>query len=275
MFCKNCGNELNDNEKYCGKCGTKVDENKSKKEPIKIKLTHCLVVLALLFTIPICIVFMNKNQQPISSVSELKKDNTVTEKNNNSTNTNVTNNSQASSKASLSIIDKNTLEIKISAKTLINTMIDVKNESIKDDRNIHIPLTYTESLEDNNGEKVNAYQVGYETLSSPVYLIIANAKTDYIYRIAVYYPYSQQFGTELNETAIANYYDILGKALERLNQKDLYDTIISVRSYMEELPEDEEISSDWNIKGIHFTQSEGPTNKFGNISGFYCIYGTK
>lgn len=78
MNCKNCGNELEENEKYCGKCGTKVEnnisnvetksnENTDNKEPIKIKFTYFIIGIVILFLIPVCMVFINSSNGLISS----------------------------------------------------------------------------------------------------------------------------------------------------------------------------------------------------------------
>ena len=51
MFCRNCGNELKEEEKFCGKCGKKVNgeivkkDCVNKKQPIKIKFTHLMIII--------------------------------------------------------------------------------------------------------------------------------------------------------------------------------------------------------------------------------------
>ena len=37
MFCKNCGNELKDEEKFCGKCGQRVSDEIVKKDSVNKK----------------------------------------------------------------------------------------------------------------------------------------------------------------------------------------------------------------------------------------------
>lgn len=175
----------------------------------------------------------------------------------------------------LDVIDTEKNEIKINAMELVNAMIDIKNELDDKERNIPNPLVYVKENSNNNGEEVISYKVGYKTLNSPVYFIISSASTNNIYRIAVYYPYKNSYGTELNNSAIENYYNILGQALTRLNHKEVYDTILDVKDYVGNHFDDGTITPDWNIRGISFTQVDGEKNVYGTISGFYNIYGTK
>ena len=49
MKCKKCGNELENDIKYCGKCGQKV--NKPEKPYIKIKFTNLIIIIGILVII--------------------------------------------------------------------------------------------------------------------------------------------------------------------------------------------------------------------------------
>lgn len=62
MFCINCGKEIEEGEKYCGKCGTKVQSEACKKnEPIKIKLTHLIIVLVIIAILTTAGIFVYSN----------------------------------------------------------------------------------------------------------------------------------------------------------------------------------------------------------------------
>lgn len=53
MFCKNCGNEIKEGERFCSNCGKKVNAPKKlklKKWQLVISLTVIIFILALLFT---------------------------------------------------------------------------------------------------------------------------------------------------------------------------------------------------------------------------------
>lgn len=61
MKCKKCGNELKEGEKFCGKCGTKVDEkiiiennttnNESLKATVKVKSNYLVVIIIVVILI--------------------------------------------------------------------------------------------------------------------------------------------------------------------------------------------------------------------------------
>lgn len=65
MFCKNCGNELKDDEKFCGKCGQRISDKivkndvANKKEPIKIKFTHLMIVIGIVVIVAGVAISMN------------------------------------------------------------------------------------------------------------------------------------------------------------------------------------------------------------------------
>ena len=88
MYCKNCGNEIKENENFCGKCGTKVNDNISnintdtdtnthkinKKEPIKIKFSYFIIGIIILFLLPTFIVFIKNSNSDIQPVGEATRD---------------------------------------------------------------------------------------------------------------------------------------------------------------------------------------------------------
>ena len=72
MKCKNCGNEIQENDEFCGICGTKVKTN----EPIKIKFTYLIIGILILFlVIPIGTMIYNNKQKPIENSTNYDKAN--------------------------------------------------------------------------------------------------------------------------------------------------------------------------------------------------------
>ena len=90
MFCRYCGNEIKENDKFCGKCGTKTDnnlanentianasENKTNaKEPIKIKFTYIVVgIIIILVLVSVYIAYINGSKSVLNQASTVVKDN--------------------------------------------------------------------------------------------------------------------------------------------------------------------------------------------------------
>ena len=82
MYCRKCENELKENEKYCSKCGSKIENDEIKKsndftvttntneniKPLKIKLgTIAIIVVASSLLVLGGIVLINSSSSPISS----------------------------------------------------------------------------------------------------------------------------------------------------------------------------------------------------------------
>lgn len=65
MKCPKCGNEILDEENFCGKCGQRVsdeivkNDSVNKKEPIKIKFTHLMIVIGIVIIIAGATISMN------------------------------------------------------------------------------------------------------------------------------------------------------------------------------------------------------------------------
>ena len=65
MYCKNRGNKLEEYEKFCGKCGQKVNDEiikngfDNKKEPLKIKFTHLMIVIGIVIIVAGVAISMN------------------------------------------------------------------------------------------------------------------------------------------------------------------------------------------------------------------------
>ena len=75
MKCKKCGNEISNGEKFCGKCGTKVEINNSneninvnKNKIRNIKPAYVVVgVIVIIFIISICVTINNNKSSTITS----------------------------------------------------------------------------------------------------------------------------------------------------------------------------------------------------------------
>lgn len=92
MYCKNCGNEIKEDEKYCGKCGaeskiyntTNNSENAiNDKKIIKIKFNHIIIGIIAVFVVLIMISFgmtyINSKDGVTSTV--ISQSDTITSKN--------------------------------------------------------------------------------------------------------------------------------------------------------------------------------------------------
>lgn len=90
MFCRNCGNEIKENEKFCGKCGAKIDNNLANentianadedktnvKKPIKIKFTYVVIgIIVILFLLAGVIAYINDSKSVLNQASTVVKDN--------------------------------------------------------------------------------------------------------------------------------------------------------------------------------------------------------
>lgn len=74
MFCKNCGNEIQ-GEKFCGKCGNKVDLNVEKetnniKKKRNIKPIYLIIgIIAIILIISMVIMINNNNKEVVKQAS--------------------------------------------------------------------------------------------------------------------------------------------------------------------------------------------------------------
>lgn len=61
MFCINCGNKIEEGEKFCGKCGTEVQNKVNENQPIKIKLSNLIIVFVIISALIVggVLVFLN------------------------------------------------------------------------------------------------------------------------------------------------------------------------------------------------------------------------
>lgn len=131
MFCKNCGNEIKENEKFCGKCGKKI---------INSKVYIILGIIFLLIFI-ICIFTFQPGKTKVISNNVANN----LEKNQNQINNN------------LSVIDSENKEFKINAEELINEIINSDKSITEKNRELG-GFEYSKKLV-NSSTKYNTYSV--------------------------------------------------------------------------------------------------------------------
>ena len=270
MKCNNCGNKLNGNEKFCGKCGTKINnEILEEKKTISIKFNTLIIIISIVLLLFVVVVFAIRKENTNDNLQE--------------------NSNQASSSENknrlLSIIDEEKKEFKINIKELANAIIIANDEMEEENRDIiktKMEYQITTRKDETTNEDVTIYVIQYKNYSQfldPPIMLVANTTTQNVYRIFVGYPYLNGYGTEMNTAAILKNYNILNRALLKLNQNDLYDTIASIDKYMADLYEAGDktarISSDWNMNGVYVGSIDGSINNDGNLSGYYRFYGAK
>lgn len=79
MYCKNCGNEIKGEEKFCGKCGNKIEievktntttNNADNKKNLKVKPIYIVIgIIVVIFVIALGISMSNNNSSVIESAS--------------------------------------------------------------------------------------------------------------------------------------------------------------------------------------------------------------
>ena len=77
MYCPNCGNKLNDNDKFCTKCGFNMKEEESEH---KLPLGPVIVIIVAVMAIAVSGIFMfnqwqksEKNSETVSNSKEEKQ----------------------------------------------------------------------------------------------------------------------------------------------------------------------------------------------------------
>ena len=193
MKCKNCGNELEKADKYCGKCGSKIIIEKNTNNVIKIKFNYliCAVFIALALVLGIVIVIFNLNQK--------KTDFDV----------DITELSNAIIK-SQKVIDKD---------SKFSSDLSYKVENIKDEAAGENAIVYTLEYKD------------FNSMVIPPIMLVANANTKKVYKIYIAMPYSS--GTTLNTSALERNLTMLATALNVVNKKDLKNDIFKIIDKMQ------------------------------------------
>ena len=274
MFCRNCGNEIKENENYCGKCGFKVEDdtfnNTSSntiynKEPIKIKFSHFLIgIIIILFIFSIIVLMINKQQNNLSEVESIKDTINITSTNN------TTNNKV------LDVIDKENEEFKINGMELLTALVNSAGQRAKED-NEELLLEFDyKRLDNDKNDNMISYIIGstFQLQGQgvfPAFEIGVNETTENVMYIAISYPYEGNSGREYSNTAIAFNYRLLKIALTNINQTELFDTIYTI----EKNAENEELQKQYfenGLKGIYFGFTDGYERSNGTISGEYCTF---
>lgn len=85
MFCKNCGNETKDGERFCSKCGTTVEQNRvplesgtitlgnnPKKTNLKVMITLLVIIMLLVFlVVKLVSCIANVSQDPAIHINSI------------------------------------------------------------------------------------------------------------------------------------------------------------------------------------------------------------
>lgn len=274
MFCSKCGNEIKENERFCSKCGNQIESNieqvtnnqgnnsnlsnTTKKTIITVS---CVVILLAIIAGVVMNVAFNSNGV-IQTASSLE------------------NTSKEEKQKILDVIDEDKGEFKINAQTLIQAIKEVNDEIEQEERApFKSPITICDKSTQTNPatqKQVTSYVLGNSLSSvnsSYPFIIISNTDTNNIYRICVYHPYLNGYGTEANTTAIIRNYKILFRALEKINQDELGRAIYDMEKHIESATAS--IPGEFNIRGVHISGADGAVNKYGNKTGVYYIYCTK
>lgn len=107
------------------------------------------------------------------------------------------------------------------------------------------------------------------TLTDYPFLIVENKDTGNVARICIYYAYSQNTGTELNAEAINLNYLLINSALKNIGQQELANVISTIKNKVSSANND-----DVPVKGIEYGTMNGSKNSYGNLKGFYLMFGT-
>ena len=206
---------------------------------------------------------------------------TTTTLNNSNTSSQVSANREETENKVLDIIDKENKEFKINVNDLADELIKVKKEEEEYNRvafKSEYELKVIETV-DNYGNKIKGYYLS-DKLGElyryyvPSFMFHTNIN-DNIFQIAVLHRYSADYGTNELETSDDSY-TWLYKALNNLGYNELSITIEKLRQEISDsINNKTDISSEFNINGVHIRVSEAGTNKYGNIQGLYFGYALK
>lgn len=251
MICKKCGNEIEENEKFCGQCGRRIHQKATKKGIVFLSIGICLVIIYLIL-VYIWANFSNKNKIYNSSNVNLSQESTKVE-------------------TKLSIVDEENKELKIKAKDLINSIINAEKERADEEREGKL-FYYTSKLIESS-TNYSIYAIGSSSLHGALvdypFLIIENRETGNIARICIYYAYKKAFGNEFNSSSVEQNYSLLYRALNNMGQQELVSAIKTIRDNCENGDSNHQI-----VKGLDYGSSEGSKNSYGNLKGMYLMIGT-
>lgn len=129
MKCKNCGNEILEGEKFCGKCGNKIDTNR-KRFNTKLIIGMVLIVIGI---VGICFYQTNYKETNINVATGNQEKNNKKEKD------------------ILDVVDQDNQELKISASELISEIIKANDNKFPD-------YPYTKKILESQGN-YNVYSI--------------------------------------------------------------------------------------------------------------------
>lgn len=98
MYCSNCGNKIGKDEKYCGKCGTKSNQTINNKRVLKIKFSHFMIIVGIIFVILIAFIFYTSKRNISNDLISNAKNNSKIYVNETNSSTNSKENTTTQSK---------------------------------------------------------------------------------------------------------------------------------------------------------------------------------
>lgn len=290
-FEKEKRNILNETSGNSSKVNQNIIETYSEKNKTETKIANKKAIKTFLISFIIVILSIGAISAVVAIASQKAKS-TVSKSNTENTYDNNVRNyesktergTEKTSVQTSSYIDLNKKEFKIDAKELANAIIKSNDELEEKNRDVFkTQLVYkTENqIDPLSGKNVTVYAVchkGFENLgfNTVPFILIANTDTNNVYRISVSYPYLNNFGTEMNATAIRKNYELLKIALNKINKGELYDTIVEISTDIEKIfNEGKTVPSNWNKNGVYVGDADGIRNSYGNLTNFYIFYGTR
>ena len=230
MYCKKCNNKIEDGEKFCGKCGQKVEveDNSNNDNVIKVKFNYIIYAIATIIII-VGIVVLTQNMKPKHErVNNLSGYNTSTKQENKG-------------------FDVDVVE-------LSNAIIKAQKEIDKDKKYTSSLSSKTESKKDEvTGKDALLYSLEYDnSLTIPPLGLVAGADTKKVYKIYVAMPYSS--GTTINWDAFDKELTMLYAGLKIVNKEDLGKNILlmidSLKNYTSGL------EKNYCLNNIYLNESE-------------------
>lgn len=278
MYCANCGNKIEEDEKFCGKCGQPVNNNIEKNNPIKphikIKFTNLMIPIGIATFVFIMIIFIT-----------VSKNNGLVKTNKN-TNNELQNDSSIANTINqkLNIIDTEKQVFKINIKELSNTLIKIKDDEETANREpwkSEYELI-SNTIIDASGDNAIAYGLVPKLgKSNPYYKLPFQFVTDTdgnVYRIFVLHEYKTDYGSS-SLSSSDNLYKWLYKALNNLGASELSYTMENLKKEM--IQNGSKYVPDENGKiyieqnGINITSIDAGKNQYGVSAGKYLGFCVK
>lgn len=273
MYCVNCGNKIEDGEKFCGKCGQPANYNKEEnntnvnniqKKHIKIKFSNLIFIIGIttLVFVMVIIIAVSKNNSLVGKTTNMNtslQDSNVTNK-------------------TLDIIDKEKQVLKINILDLSNELIKIKDEEETANREpwkSEYELI-SKVVQDINGNNVKAYglisKLGKynQYYKSPFQFVADNDGN--VFRIFVLHEYKTDYGSS-SLSSSDNLYKWLYKALNNLGASELVDAIEKLKK--EQVENGSKYVPDENgkiyieLNGITITVIDAGKNQYGVSAGKY------